>query len=232
MPRRRKSGRRVDARRRAADRVGRPRAAGDRRRPGVPAGHELAALVRARKVSSVELTQALPGAAASKYDALLKCVVTLTEELALKQAEQADREIAAGRYRGPLHGIPWGAKDLIAYPGYKTTWGAGHFKDQTLDVKATVARRLEEAGAVLVAKLTLGALALGDQWFGGMTRNPVEPRGRLQRLVGRLGVGRRRRAWSASPSAARRWAASSRPAGAAAPPACGRRSAASAGTAA
>src|SRR5207302_3915454 len=105
----------------------------------------------------------------------LHCVVTLTEELALKQAEQADREIAAGRYRGPLHGIPWGAKDLISYPGYRTTWGAAPFKEQTLDVKATVARRLEEAGAVLVAKLTLGALAMGDRWFGGMTRCPWDP---------------------------------------------------------
>ncbi len=98
--------------------------------------------------------------------------MTLTEELALKQAAEADKEIAAGKYRGPLHGIPWVAKDLIAYPGYKTTWGAGHFKDQTIDAKATVAERLEEAGAVLVAKTTLGALAQGDLWFGGMTRNP------------------------------------------------------------
>ena len=107
-----------------------------------------------------------------KYDPALHCVVTLTEDLALKQAEQADREIAAGRYRGPLHGIPWGAKDLISYPGYKTTWGATPFKDRVIDTKATVAKKLEEAGAVLVAKLTLGALAMGDQWFGGMTRNP------------------------------------------------------------
>lgn len=131
----------------------------------------LAALVRMRAVSSVELTK-LYLERLKKYDPALKCVVTLTEDLALKQAEAADREIAAGRYRGPLHGIPWGAKDLIAYPGYKTTWGAGPFKEQTLDTKATVARKLEEAGAVLVAKLTLGALANGDQWFGGMTRNP------------------------------------------------------------
>ncbi|HEY1379281.1 MAG TPA: amidase [Gemmataceae bacterium] len=135
----------------------------------------LAALVRTRQVSSVELTK-LYLERLKKYDPALHCVVTLTEDVALKQAERADREIAAGRYRGPLHGIPWGAKDLIAYPGYKTTWGAGHFKDQTIDVKATVARRLEEAGAVLVAKLTLGALAMGDQWFGGMTRNPWDPK--------------------------------------------------------
>jgi Asp-tRNA(Asn)/Glu-tRNA(Gln) amidotransferase A subunit family amidase len=131
----------------------------------------LSQLVRTRAISSTELTK-LYLERLKKYDPALKCVVTLTEELALKQADAADREIAAGRYRGPLHGLPWGAKDLIAYPGYKTTWGAGPYKDQTIDTKATVARKLEEAGAVLVAKLTLGALAMGDQWFGGMTRNP------------------------------------------------------------
>jgi Asp-tRNA(Asn)/Glu-tRNA(Gln) amidotransferase A subunit family amidase len=135
----------------------------------------LAALLRNRQVSSVELTK-LYLERLKKHDPTLHCVVTLTEDLALKQAEQADREIAAGRYRGPLHGVPWGAKDLIAYPGYPTTWGAAPFKEQKLDVKATVARRLEEAGAVLVAKLTLGALAMGDQWFGGTTRNPWDPR--------------------------------------------------------
>ncbi len=136
---------------------------------------ELAALVRTRQITSTELTR-LYLERLKKYDPMLHCVVTLTEELAQKQAERADQEIAAGRYRGPLHGIPWGAKDLIAYPGYKTTWGATPFKEQTLDVKATVARRLEEAGAVLVAKLTLGALAQGDRWFGGMTRNPWNPK--------------------------------------------------------
>jgi Asp-tRNA(Asn)/Glu-tRNA(Gln) amidotransferase A subunit family amidase len=135
----------------------------------------LAALLRDRQVSSRELTK-LYLDRLRKYDPALHCVVTLTEDLALRQAEQADREIAAGQYRGPLHGIPWGAKDLIAYPGYKTTWGAAPFKDQTLDVKATVAGRLEEAGAVLVAKLTLGALAMGDRWFGGRTRNPWDPK--------------------------------------------------------
>ncbi|HEX4588872.1 MAG TPA: amidase [Gemmataceae bacterium] len=135
----------------------------------------LSALIRARQVSSVELTK-LYLERLKKYDPVLKCVVTLMEDLAVKQAEQADREIAAGRHRGPLHGIPWGAKDLIAYPGYKTTWGAGHFQEQTLEGKATVARRLEEAGAVLVAKTTLGALAMGDKWFGGMTRNPWDPK--------------------------------------------------------
>jgi Asp-tRNA(Asn)/Glu-tRNA(Gln) amidotransferase A subunit family amidase len=134
----------------------------------------LAALIRTRQISSVELTK-LYLQRLRQYDPALHCVVNLTDDLALKQAEQADREIAAGRYRGPLHGIPWGAKDLIAYPNYRTTWGATPFKDQTLDTKATVARRLEDAGAVLVAKLTLGALAQGDRWFGGMTRNPWNP---------------------------------------------------------
>jgi Asp-tRNA(Asn)/Glu-tRNA(Gln) amidotransferase A subunit family amidase len=132
---------------------------------------KLAGLLRTRKVSSVELTK-LYLARLREYDPVLRCVVTLTEKTALRQAEQADKEIAAGRYRGPLHGVPWGAKDLIAYPGYPTTWGAALYKEQTLDVKATVARKLEEAGAVLLAKLTLGALANGDRWFGGMTRNP------------------------------------------------------------
>ncbi len=132
-------------------------------------------LLKSKAISSVELTK-LYLERLKKYDPLLKCVVTFTDELALKQAEAADKEIAAGKWRGPLHGIPWGAKDLIAYPGYKTTWGAAHFKDQTLDAKATVAKKLEDAGAVMAAKTTLGALALGDQWFGGMTRNPWNPK--------------------------------------------------------
>src|SRR5947209_12537791 len=135
----------------------------------------LAALVRTKQVSSVELTK-LYLERLHRYDKVLRNVVTFTDELALKQAEAADREIAAGHYRGPLHGIPWGAKDLIAVPGFKTTWGAGPYKDQMIDTKATVVERLEEAGAVLVAKLTLGALAMGDLWFGGMTRNPWNPK--------------------------------------------------------
>ena len=110
-----------------------------------------------------------------KYDPVLHCVITLTEDLALKQAAQADKEISAGKYKGPLHGIPWGAKDLLAVKGYKTTFGASPYKDQVLDMDATVFTRLTEAGAVLVAKLTLGALAQGDRWFGGMTRSPWEP---------------------------------------------------------
>ena len=136
---------------------------------------ELAALVRTRQVTSTELTKLYLGRL-KRFDPLLKAVVTLTEDLALRQAGRADAEIAAGLYRGPLHGIPWGAKDLIAYPGYKTTWGAVPFQDRTIDEKATVAARLEEAGAVLVAKLSLGALAQGDRWQGGMTRSPWDPR--------------------------------------------------------
>jgi Asp-tRNA(Asn)/Glu-tRNA(Gln) amidotransferase A subunit family amidase len=136
---------------------------------------KLATLLRSRQLSAVELTKLYLGRL-RRYDPVLHCVVCYTEELALKQAEQADREIAAGCYRGPLHGIPWGAKDLIAYPGFKTTWGAAPFKQQVIDRKATVAARLEEAGAVLVAKLSLGALAQGDRWFGGLTRNPWNPK--------------------------------------------------------
>jgi Asp-tRNA(Asn)/Glu-tRNA(Gln) amidotransferase A subunit family amidase len=107
-----------------------------------------------------------------KYGPLLECVITLTEELALKQASQADKEIAAGNYRGTLHGIPYGIKDLFAAKGYKTTWGAAPYKDQVIDMDATVVKKLQEAGAVLVAKLTMGALAWGDRWYGGKTRNP------------------------------------------------------------
>lgn len=90
----------------------------------------------------------------------------------MKQAKRADEELSAGQYRGPLHGIPWGAKDLLATKGYKTTWGAMPYKDQVIDKNATVVERLEEAGAVLLAKLTMGALAWGDVWFGGKTKNP------------------------------------------------------------
>jgi Asp-tRNA(Asn)/Glu-tRNA(Gln) amidotransferase A subunit family amidase len=136
---------------------------------------DLSTLIRSRQISSTELTK-LYLDRLERFDPLLKCVVTFTKDLALKQAAQADQEIAAGKYRGPLHGIPWGAKDLIAYPGYPTTWGATPFKSRVIDVKATVAARLEEAGAVLVAKLSLGALAMGDQWFGGRTRSPWDPR--------------------------------------------------------
>ncbi|MFB3430492.1 MAG: amidase [Phycisphaerales bacterium] len=110
-----------------------------------------------------------------KYGTQLECVVTLTEELALKQAKRADVEIAEGKHRGPLHGIPWGAKDLLDTAGIKTTYGAMPYKDRVADKDAAVVRKLEEAGAVLVAKLTLGALAYGDIWFGGTTKNPFNP---------------------------------------------------------
>jgi hypothetical protein len=132
---------------------------------------QLAELVRTKKVSSSALTE-MYIARLKRYDPTLKFVITLTEERALAQAKEADREIAAGKYRGPLHGLPWGAKDLLAVKGYRTTWGAGGFEDQKIDEDATVVKRLDAAGAVLVAKLTLGALAQGDKWFGGMTRNP------------------------------------------------------------
>ena len=132
---------------------------------------QLAHLMRTQQVSSVELTEMYLDRL-KRYGPELECVVTLTEDLALKQASRADEEIRRGRYLGPLHGIPYGAKDLLAVPGYKTTWGATTHKDQIIDETATIIKKLEDAGAVLVAKLTLGALAWGDVWFGGKTRNP------------------------------------------------------------
>ena len=135
---------------------------------------QLAELVRTRKVSSTALTE-MYLERLKRYDPTLKFVITLTEERARAQAKECDREIAAGKYRGPLHGIPWGAKDLLAVKGYRTTWGAGGFEEQKIEEDATVVQRLDAAGAVLIAKLTLGALAQGDKWFGGMTRNPWNP---------------------------------------------------------
>ena len=135
---------------------------------------QLAELVRTRKVSSSALT-GMYLERLKRYDPLLKFVITLTEDRAHAKAKESDQEIAAGKYRGPLHGIPWGAKDLLAVKGYRTTWGAGGFESQMIDQDATVVQRLDAAGAVLVAKLTLGALAQGDKWFGGMTRNPWNP---------------------------------------------------------
>ncbi|MCS7081609.1 MAG: amidase [Bacteroidota bacterium] len=133
-----------------------------------------ASLLRSQRVSSEALTR-MYLERLKRYDPVLQCVVTLTEELALEQARQADREIRSGQYRGPLHGIPWGAKDLLATKGIPTTWGTGLYRDQILDYDATVVERLHQAGAVLVAKLTLGELAWGDVWFGGTTRNPWNP---------------------------------------------------------
>jgi Asp-tRNA(Asn)/Glu-tRNA(Gln) amidotransferase A subunit family amidase len=132
---------------------------------------QLAELIRTRRVSPVELTR-MYIARLKRYGPKLNCTVTLTEELALKQAEQAENEIKRGKYRGPLHGIPWGAKDLFATKGIPTTWGAEPYRNQVIDYDATVVERLREAGAVLVAKLSMGALAQGGRWFGGMTRNP------------------------------------------------------------
>src|ERR1700680_2175719 len=135
---------------------------------------ELAELVRTKKVSSSALTE-MYLERLKRYDSSLKFTVTLTDERARAQARDADRDIAAGKYRGPLHGLPWGAKDLLAVKGYRTTWGAAGFEKQTVEEDAVVVQRLDAAGAVLVAKLTLGALAEGDVWFGGKTRNPWNP---------------------------------------------------------
>ena len=136
----------------------------------LPLAH-LARLVETRQVKPSELTE-LYLARLKQHNPTLRCVVSFTEELARRQARQADEEIAAGMYRGPLHGIPWGAKDLLAVRGTKTTWGASPYKDRTIDTDATVYSRLIDAGAILIAKLSMGALASGDRWFGGRTRNP------------------------------------------------------------
>jgi Asp-tRNA(Asn)/Glu-tRNA(Gln) amidotransferase A subunit family amidase len=131
----------------------------------------LSALMRTGRISSVDLTR-MYLERLKRYGPTLECVITLTEDRALAQARKADLEIASGIYRGPLHGIPWGAKDLLATKSIKTTWGALPYKDQMFDEDAAIVRRLDEAGAVLVAKLTMGALAWGDVWYGGRTRNP------------------------------------------------------------
>lgn len=131
----------------------------------------LAVMIETKRITSTELTEIYLDRL-KRHGDTLKCVVTLTEELARKQAADADAEIKAGKYRGPLHGIPWGAKDLLATRGIKTTWGAAPYKDQVIDLDATVVERLRDAGGVLVAKLSMGALAQGGVWFGGSTRNP------------------------------------------------------------
>jgi Asp-tRNA(Asn)/Glu-tRNA(Gln) amidotransferase A subunit family amidase len=136
---------------------------------------ELASLLKAQKITALALTQMFL-ARIKRLDPQLHFVINLTEERAIAQAKAADAEIAAGKYRGPLHGIPWGAKDLLAVKGYPTTWGAGGFEHQSIDEDATVVQRLDEAGAILIGKFTLGALAMGDKWFGGRTRNPWNPK--------------------------------------------------------
>ncbi|MBO6762159.1 MAG: amidase, partial [Roseivirga sp.] len=133
---------------------------------------ELSVLIRERKITSVELTQFFIERL-KQYGSELESVITITEERAMAQARKADDLLKNGTYLGPLHGIPYGAKDLFSVPDYKTTWGAGPYKDQNRGNElATVVKKLDEAGAVLVAKLTLGALAMGDVWYGGTTKNP------------------------------------------------------------
>ncbi len=132
---------------------------------------QLAALIKSRQISSVELTKFFLQRLKTWGDTL-QCVVSLTEDIALQQAQKADDEMAKGKYRGLLHGIPFGAKDLLAHPATKTTWGAGPYRDQVIDQTATVLKNLADAGAVMIVKLTLGELAMGDVWFGGRTRNP------------------------------------------------------------
>lgn len=132
---------------------------------------ELAHLIKTRKITSTELTKFFIERL-KKYGPVLHSVITLTEERALAEAKKADEEIAKGIYKGMLHGIPYGVKDLLSTKKYKTTWGSVPFKEQLIDEDATVIKKLHEAGAVLCAKLTMGELAWGDVWFGGMTRNP------------------------------------------------------------
>jgi Asp-tRNA(Asn)/Glu-tRNA(Gln) amidotransferase A subunit family amidase len=132
---------------------------------------QLASLLKNKKISSVELTRFYIERI-KKFGDTLQCLISLTEDLALQQAAAADAEIAAGKYRGLLHGIPYGLKDLFAVKGTKTTWGAAPYKNQVIDEDAYVYTKLKEAGAVLVAKFTLGALAMGDYWYGGRTKNP------------------------------------------------------------
>ena len=132
---------------------------------------QLSSLVRRQKISSEALTRFFLERLKT-LDGALSSVVTITEEMALEQARKADQEIAAGNYRGPLHGIPYGAKDILAVPGYRTTWGAAPFREQVRPETAAVVHKLEQAGAVLIAKLVTGELANGDVWFGGKTKNP------------------------------------------------------------
>lgn len=148
--------------------IDRPETADDLAFASIP---ELAHLLRSRAVTSVELTE-LAFDRLRQYGSKLNAVVTYTEERAVRMARRADSELDAGQWRGPLHGVPYGAKDLLAVEGYKTTWGATPFKEQAIDTTAAAVERLDEAGAVLVAKLSLGALAWGDVWYGGTTKNP------------------------------------------------------------
>ncbi|MGZ5228271.1 MAG: amidase family protein, partial [Burkholderiales bacterium] len=132
---------------------------------------QLSRWIERRQITSERLTN-IYLARLQQFDPKLRCVITLTRELALPQARKADQEIAAGKYRGPLHGIPWGGKDLLDTAGIPTTYGAEPFRNRVPAEDAAVVKRLHDAGAVLVAKLSLGALALNDIWFGGQTMNP------------------------------------------------------------
>lgn len=132
---------------------------------------DLSTLIKSRKISSEQLTR-MYLERIKKYNPMLQCVITITESLAIAQAQRADKEIAKGKYRGPLHGIPYGAKDLLSTKKYPTTWGSVPFKDQIIDEDATVIKKLEETGAVLIAKTAMGELAWGDVWFGGKSKNP------------------------------------------------------------
>jgi Asp-tRNA(Asn)/Glu-tRNA(Gln) amidotransferase A subunit family amidase len=134
----------------------------------------LAELVRTRQVTSLELTE-MYLARLHRYNGLLNNVVTFLDDYGRAEAKRADAEIAGGRYKGPLHGIPWGAKDIISVKGFKTTWGSPAFKEQVFDYDASVVEMLRDAGAVLIAKLTTGELAAGDNWFGGQTKSPWDP---------------------------------------------------------
>lgn len=132
---------------------------------------KLAGLIKSKQISSESLTKFYI-ARLKKHDQQLKCVISLTEDYAIKQAKIADQLLSEGTYLGPLHGIPYGIKDLFAFKGYPTTWGAEPYKDQMIDQTATVIQKLEKKGAILIAKLVSGALARGDVWFGGKTKNP------------------------------------------------------------
>lgn len=134
----------------------------------------LAELIRTRQVTSLELTE-MYLARLHRYNPLLNNVVTFMDEYGRAEAKRADAEIGAGRYKGPLHGVPWGAKDIISVKGYRTTWGSNNFKEQVLDYDATVIEQLRDAGAVLIGKVTTGELAGGDNWFGGQTKSPWDP---------------------------------------------------------
>lgn len=133
--------------------------------------HELAVLIKSRKISSERLTKIYLDRIKT-YSDTLQCLISLMEESALEKARKMDQELEAGKYRGPLHGIPYGVKDLLAVEGTKTTWGAMPYKDQVINETATVVKKIDEAGGVLVGKFTLGALAMGDVWYGGKTKNP------------------------------------------------------------